>query len=60
MTLRKEEIYTVYDRAADITFIMKDVFGVDDEPISLECLGFHFGEPSSDSIKFVGKLKAEF
>lgn len=52
--------YTLYAPEGDITFIMQDTY-VDGEYKSTEVIGFHYGEPSENSVDwFSGKLKAEF
>lgn len=56
----RDEYYMVYSPDGDMTFIMKDTFK-NDEPISTEVVGFHYGEPDEDSIKdFKNKPKATF
>lgn len=60
MEIRRKEIYTTYAPDTDITFIMADEWYYD-EVMSTECVGFYFGEPnSSDTDRYVGKLKARF
>ncbi len=57
----KKEYYTVYSREGDMTFIMMDVYNEDGDPVSTECVGWHYGEPYADSVNdFAGKLKAEY
>lgn len=57
----KKEYYTVYSREGDMTFIMVDVYNAEGEPMSTECVGWHYGEPYADSVAdFIGKLKAEY
>lgn len=54
-------IYDVYSREGDMTFIMKDTYDADGEPISTECVGWYHGEPDDESTEiFTGKLKAEY
>lgn len=58
--MARTEIYTVYSKDGDLTFIMEDVYE-NDEPVSTECKGFYFGEPSEILNKtYYGKLKATF
>lgn len=59
-TLEKIEVYAVYQENADITFIMKDVFDASGEPISTECVGWHYGEPYEKTLNYVGRLKANY
>lgn len=55
-----KHIYTVYAKQDDMTFIMEE----HDEgigPVSIECVGWYFGEPDEDATEsFIGKLKAEY
>ena len=54
------DIYSVYSKEGNMTFVMEDVFE-DGEHISTECKGFYFGEPNEDyTIAHYGHLKAEF
>ena len=57
----KTEIYGIYSKEYDITFIMEEKFTDDDSPISLEVKGFYYGEPDDEANKtFYNDLKAEF
>ena len=57
----KKEIYAVYSREGDMTFIMEDTYNESGEPLSTECVGFYYGEPDDESTAyFIGKLKAEY
>lgn len=58
----REEIYTVYAPADDMTFIMKDCFdGNDPDPISTEVIGFYYGKTCDDlTEEYTGRLKAEY
>lgn len=56
----KEEIYTVYAPAGDMTFIMRDVYN-GEEIASTSVIGWYYGEPNNEATKkFAGKLIAEF
>ena len=60
-TYMKKEVYTIYAKTADITFIMEDTFNIYGEPVSTECKGFYYGEPTErDTQYFYGKLKATY
>lgn len=59
MNFYEKKYYTVYCRSEDKTFIMCD-FWRDDELISVEVVGFHYGEPTKESFRFIGKYKATF
>lgn len=57
----KKEIYDVYAREGDMTFIMEETHDADGELISTECVGWYYGEPDDRSTAtFTGKLKAEY
>ena len=57
----RTEIYGIYQRNYDITFVMEEKFTNDDEPVSLEVVGFYYGEPDDELNKeFYGKTKARF
>lgn len=62
----KKEKYGVYQENYDITFIMEDIYTIDEnnninEIISCECVGWYHGEPSEENNEyFTGKLKATF
>ena len=57
----KKELYPIYAREADITFIMEETTDKRGEPISTECVGFYYGEPTErDNQYFKGKLKAKY
>lgn len=60
MNTLSETIYPVYAKNWDMTFIMRDI--TDGEELkSMECVGWYYGEPDEEStVKFIGKLKAEF
>ena len=49
--------YTVYHTNEDKTFIMCEMYRNDDI-MSVEVVGFHYGEPNADSFDFIGKCKA--
>ena len=54
----RTEIYTVFSQDRYMTFIMEEVFE-NEEPISVECKGFYFGEPDEELTKaYYGELKA--
>lgn len=55
------KIYGIYSKEHDITFVMKEVFDSVGEPLSLEVVGFYYGEPNDrDNRLFCGDRKAEF
>ena len=57
----KKELFAVYAREYDMTFIMEETTDKNGELISTECVGFYYGEPSEEDNKyFKGKLKANF
>lgn len=57
----KKELYSVYSREGDITFIMEDAYNKKGDLIYTECVGFYYGEPTDrDNQYFKGKLKAKF
>lgn len=54
-------VFGSYNRNADVTVIVEEVYSPDGEPISTEIKGFYFGEPDEESNKtFYGKLKATY
>ena len=56
----REKIYEVYAENDEITFIMKDTYK-NDNIISVELVGFYFGEPDEAMTeKFINKIKAIF
>jgi hypothetical protein len=56
-----DEIYGIYAKSHDITFVMKECFDDTGEPLSLEVIGFYYGEPNErDNKMFSGDLKADF
>lgn len=71
-SLYTKKIYPIYQKHHDITFVMVDIIDEEnDQPISLECIGFHFGEPylnmndytnifSEESEEKIKQLKAIF
>jgi hypothetical protein len=57
----RTEIYGVYSREYDITFIMEEKFTNDNEPVTLEVKGFYYGEPDDRFNKeYYGKTKCRF
>lgn len=57
----EKHIYTAYAEANDMTFIMVDTLDKSGNPISTECVGWYFGEPSEDATKsYCGALKATY
>ena len=55
------EIYGIYAKSHDITFVMKECFDDTGEPLSLEVIGFYYGEPNErDNLLFSNDLKADF
>lgn len=59
MNYYEKRYYTVYHAAEDKTFIMCEDFE-DDDIVSTEVVGFHYGEPMEDSFHYIGKCKACF
>jgi hypothetical protein len=56
-----DEVYGIYAKSHDITFVMKECFDDTGEPLSLEVVGFYYGEPNErDNKLFSGDLKADF
>ena len=56
-----DEIYGIYAKSHDITFVMKECFDDTGEPLSLEVIGFYYGEPNErDNKLFSNDLKADF
>ena len=47
-SLYSKDIYPIYQENHDITFVMVEILDEDGEPVSLECIGWHFGEPDTD------------
>lgn len=57
----KTEIFGIYSKEYDITFIVKQKWTDDNEPVSFEVKGFYHGEPDEQSNEeFYGKLRAEY
>lgn len=57
----KQEIYTVYAEAQDMTFICMDEFDEDGNSVSTKVTGFYFGEPNeADTKLYDGSLEARF
>ena len=57
----KKELYSVYAREADMTFVMEEITDKNGECASVEVVGFYYGEPSEkDTQYFKGKRKAKF
>lgn len=57
----KKELFAVYAREYDMTFIMEETTNKSGDLISTECVGFYYGEPTEkDNKTFKGKLKARF
>ena len=59
MNYYEKRYYTVYHASEDKTFIMCDTLKNDDV-VSVEVCGFHFGEPYSGSFSFIGRSIATF
>lgn len=59
--MKKKEIFNVYQPNHDITFIMEEITDKHGDPVSTECVGWYYGEPSEENNQvFYGKLKAEY
>ena len=57
----KKELFAVYAREHDMTFIMEETTDKKGECISTEDVGFYYGEPTEEDTKFFkGKRKAKF
>lgn len=54
------EIELAYAQNSDMTFIMEYTYDENGDPISIECVGWHHGEPNDDTMHYKGKLKATF
>ena len=54
------EIETAFASDQDITFILECVYNDSGDLLSMECVGWHFGEPNEDSKHYKGNLKATF
>lgn len=60
MELRRE-IFAVYAKEHDLTFIMEETFDDKGDSVSLEVKGFYFGEPNADLTEmFYEDYRAEF
>lgn len=58
---RCTKIITEYSASGDMTFILKEEYNAEGDPLSTEVVGFYFGKPNEkDTEHFTGKLKAEF
>ena len=56
----RTQIYTTYAEATDMTFIMQDTYSAIGDVISVECVGWYFGEPDEFATKmYIGNLKVE-
>lgn len=47
----KTQIETAYAPANDITFIMEYTYTDNGEPVTVECVGWYYGEPNADAVK---------
>lgn len=57
----KKELYAVYAREYDMTFVMEETINQNGQTVTAECVGFYYGEPTAeDNETFKGKLKANF
>lgn len=55
------KLSTEYSASGDKTFILEEVYDKDGNIISIECVGFYYGEPNEiDTNSYYGKLKAEY
>lgn len=59
MTTYNKNYYTTYCASEDKTFIICELCK-NDTYISVEVVGFHYGEPDKNSFDFIGKCKATF
>lgn len=56
-----KKVYTTYLEKSDITIILEDTFGIDENLVSTEIKGFYYGKPNKEDVKkYYGHLKAEF
>ena len=52
----KTELYTVYAKDGDMTFVMQDTYD-DGDLVSIEVVGFYLGKPNKeDTCKYYGKV----
>ena len=59
--MNEKTLYSVYAKNDDITFVMEETTNENGETLSIECVGFYYGEPSEEDNQFFkGKLKADF
>lgn len=57
----KTEIVATYAPDTDITFILREIYEENGDPVSTEVVGFYYGEPFEKlTDEFIGKLKANF
>lgn len=57
----RTQTYTTYAKETDMTFIMQDTYDISGDVISVECVGWYFGQPDECATKmYIGKIKAEF
>ena len=55
------KIYGVYAPSHDITFVMRETYDDNGDPLTLAVTGFYFGEPDDQSnLDFDGDTEAEF
>lgn len=54
-------ITAVYSNEGDMTFVLREEYTTEGDPVSTEVVGFYYGEPNEkDNEEFIGKLKAEY
>ena len=57
----EEKIITEYSASGDMTFILKEIYDANGEPVSTECVGWYYGSPNEeDTAYYIGKLKATY
>ena len=57
----KTEIVATYAPDTDITFILREEYEENGDPISTEVVGFYYGKPDEKlTNEFNGKVKANF
>lgn len=57
----RREVYGIYQKEYDLTFVMEEKFTDSGEPYTLEVKGFYYGEPDEEATKtFYGDLIARF
>lgn len=59
--MEKTKIITEYSESGDMTFILKEEYNEEGNPITTEVVGFYYGAPNEkDTEYYTGKLKAVY